>query len=160
MFLQVLLRVLVEGNLSLFGQSVTFAPLIPFRRAKYLEDLVDLVKFARAWKEGRLEVKLGHDAASSEDVGVEVVVVTAEDALGRPVPSCGHVGGVRPRLNGQILARSKVDNLGAKRILIHHDVVRLQVPVQNVQLLVEVLHTQQDLLHQHANLAVLIKSNA
>lgn len=142
MFLEVLLGVLVEGDLALLSKSVALAPLIPFGRAKYLEDLVYLVKFACAREQRRLQVQLGHDTASSEDVRVEVVVVTAQDALRRPVPPSRHVRGVRPRLNGQILARAEVDNLGAKRILIDHNIVRLQVPMKYAEVFVKVLHTK------------------
>lgn len=160
MFCQVLFGVLVEGNLTLLGQSVAFAPLVSFGSAENLEDLIDLVKFAGAREERRLQVQLGHDTACSEDVRVEVVMVAAEDALGRPVPPGGHVRGVWARLNGQILASSKVNNLGAKRILIDHNVIRLQVPMKYAQVLVEILHAQQDLFHEYANLIVLIESNA
>lgn len=85
-FLQVLLRVLIKNDFSLFRELVAFAPLVTFGCAQYLEDFINLVKFASAREKRLLQIKLGHNAPGGEDVRIEVVVVRAEDALRRPVP--------------------------------------------------------------------------
>ena len=42
-------------------------------------------------------------------------------------------------------------------MLIDHNIVRFEIPVKNTELLVEVLHPQEDLLYDHFNLSGLIE---
>ena len=81
--------------------------------------------------------------------------MAAEDAFRCPVPASAHVGSVRAWFLGQILAGAKVDDPRHQRALVNHDVVRLEVPVHDFDLVVQVLHAEQYLPHDRLDLVLL-----
>ena len=62
-----------------------------------------------------------------------------------------------PALHRQILARTKINNLRSQWILIDHDVIGLEVAVQDAELFIQVTHTAQYLLHNHLDLMLLVE---
>jgi hypothetical protein len=138
---------LVELYLAFLSQPVSFAPLIKFRGADYLEDSVQLIEFVGARKERSLDVQLSHDAPDSEYVAEEVVVVRSQHALGCSIPSRTDVAGVRASLRRQVLASAEVDYPGVQRVLVDHYVFRFQVSVHDAELVVKKLYADQHLPH-------------
>ena len=65
---------------------------------------------------------------------------------------------MRSRFNCQILACAEVDDLRAQWILVNHNVVGFEVPMQDTQLFVQVLHSEQYLLHKDADLVLFVEA--
>jgi len=118
----------------------------PQNRA-YFEYLVDL---AGSGEQRPERVQLRHDAADSPQVDGRVVVDGVQQDLGRPVPPCGHVIGVRrtrPGFPGQPEI-GDLHQLGtaAQEVLRLHVSVEKPVPVHERQSL-EYLGTAKQFEH-------------
>jgi hypothetical protein len=81
----------------------------------------------------------------------------SEDALWRSVPPGADVAGVWALLHGKVLARSEVYDPCHEGIFIDHNIIRFEVPMENTQLLVEILHALKDLPHEDLDLSLLIQ---
>lgn len=65
---------------------------------------------------------------------------------------------MRPAFNSQIFASSEIDYFCREWVFVDHDVVGLEVPVQDAELLVEVPHADQYLLHDDAYFGLLVEA--
>lgn len=106
-------------------------------------DLVDLVEFVGARKQGEEGQDFEEDAAHAPDVHLLVLVAVRQEALGRTLPPCGYL--LREGRGGE--APSAGAEVGQLEGVAHdEDVLGFDVPVEDAEF-VHVVDGLEQLLH-------------